>query len=192
MLALLLALPVCMVRADDADKAVAWVAVMRRGEVFGIDAVIKSPVTLQEAWAVLTDFDAMAAFIPNLESSRVLSRTGDVLRVEQRGALKWGPVSQDYATVREVQLAPMETIRSTSVAGATPREQSLTRFREIAGGTEIWHRAELAFTSWMPDYVAERFLRDVMQQRYEAIVAEMVKRAGRDLEPPAGPRALPR
>jgi hypothetical protein len=177
-LGLLLALATHPVWADEDEKTGTWVAVMRRGEVFGIDAVIKAPVTLREAWAVLTDFNGMAAFVPNLESSRVLAQTGEMLRVEQRGAFKWGPVSQSYSTVREVQLSPMETIRSASVDGATPREQSLTRFKEVADGTEIWHRAELAFKSWMPDYVAERFLRDVMRERYEAIVAEMVRRAG--------------
>ncbi len=177
-LGILLALASHPVWADGDEATATWVAVMRRGPVFGIDAVFKAPVALRDAWAVLTDFDGMAAFVPNLESSRVVSESGATLRVEQRGTLKWGPVSQAYSTVREVQLAPMETIRTTSVAGATPREQSLTQFKEIAGGTEVWHRAELAFKSWMPDYVAERFLRDVMQERYEAIVAEMVRRAG--------------
>lgn len=177
-LGLLLALASHPVWADDDEATATWVAVMRRGPVFGIDAVFKAPVTLREAWAVLTDFDGMAAFVPNLESSQVVSTSGEVLRVEQRGALKWGPVSQPYVTIREVRLSPMETIVSTSVAGATPREQSTTRFKEVKGGTEIWHRAELAFKTWMPDYVAERFLRDVMQARYEAIVAEMVRRAG--------------
>lgn len=174
----LLALAAHRVAANDDEATATWVAVMRRGPVFGIDAVLKAPVALRNAWAVLTDFDGMAAFVPNLESSRVVSTSGEVLRVEQRGALKWGPVSQAYSTVREVRLTPMETIVSTSVAGASPREQSITRFKEVTGGTEIWHRAELAFATWMPDYVAERFLRDVMQARYEAIVAEMVRRAG--------------
>jgi hypothetical protein len=177
-LGLMLALATHRTWADDDEKTGTWVAVMRRGEVFSIDAVIKAPVALREAWAVLTDFAGMAAFVPNLELSRVIGQAGETLRVEQHGTLKWGPVSQPYATVREVQLSPMETIRTTSVAGATPREQSLTRFKEVPDGTEIWHRAELAFKTWMPDYVAERFLREVMQERYEAIVAEMLRRVG--------------
>jgi hypothetical protein len=162
--------------AKDELSVGTWVAVMRRGDVFGIDAVLTAPVPPMVAWDVLSDFDGMAAFVPNLQSSRILSRAGDTLRVEQRGELKWGPVMSSYATEREVLLTPVETIRTTSVAGASPREQSVTRFKAIPGGVEVWHRSELAFRTWMPDYVAQRFLRDVMQERYEAIIAEMVRR----------------
>jgi hypothetical protein len=28
----------------------------------------------------------------------------------------------------------------------------------LAGGTEIWHRVEIVFETWMPDFLAERFL----------------------------------
>jgi len=171
----LVALALAAVAKDELSVGT-WVAVMRRGDVFGIDAVLTAPVPPMVAWDVLTDFDGMAAFVPNLQSSRVLARAGDTLRVEQRGELKWGPVMSSYATEREVLLTPVETIRTTSVAGASPREQSVTRFKAVPGGVEVWHRSELAFRTWMPDYVAQRFLRDVMQERYEAIIAEMVRR----------------
>ena len=40
------------------------VSVSRRGDVFLVDAVLVAPVTGREAWRVLTDFDAMSAFVP--------------------------------------------------------------------------------------------------------------------------------
>lgn len=158
------------------DKTGTWVAAMRRGPIFSIDAVMVAPVTPREAWDVLVDFDAWASFVPNMTSSRIVAREDKVLRVEQRGELKWGPVNEPFATVREVQLTPLESMRSTSVAGATPRELSLTRFKEVPAGTEIWHHAEMVFDTWMPDRVAETVLQKIMQERYEAIVAEMVRR----------------
>jgi ribosome-associated toxin RatA of RatAB toxin-antitoxin module len=174
-LGLLLSLAAPATRAIE-EKTGTWVAAMRRGEIFSIDAIMVAPVTPREAWDVLVDFDAWASFVPNMMSSRIVARQDNVIRVEQRGELKWGPVTEPYATVREVQLTPLESIRSTTVAGATPREQSLTRFKEVPAGTEIWHRAEMVFDTWMPDRVAETVLQKIMQERYEAFVAEMVRR----------------
>jgi hypothetical protein len=165
-----------------------WVAVMRRGPVFGIDAVMVAPVALRDAWAVLTDFDGMAAFIPNLSMSRIVSHTGERLRVEQQGRLVWGPVDEPFHGVRDVELTPMQSIRSTSIEGALPAEHGLTRVKEVPGGTEIWHRGELAFDSWMPDAVAQRFLERVMAARYQAIAAEMKRRAARAPSQRADPK----
>jgi hypothetical protein len=154
-----------------------WVAVMRRGDVFGVDAVMIAPVTPAQAWEVLTDFDNMAKFVPGMTASRVTAREGDVLRIEQRGELKWGPVIEPFETRREVRLKPVETLHWASLAGETPPEQGLTRLKAVPAGTEIWHRGEIRFDSWMPTPVAERFLRGALQERYEAFAAEMRRRA---------------
>jgi ribosome-associated toxin RatA of RatAB toxin-antitoxin module len=153
-----------------------WVAAMRRGGSFGIDAVVIAPVTPREAWDVLTDFDAMANFVPNLEASHVTARNGSTLRVEQRRLARWGPVAKTFNTVREVVLVPTETVTSVSVEGSVPRIKSVTQFKAVPGGTEIWHRAELDFETWMPDFVAERLLQDDMNEQLEAAVAEMMRR----------------
>jgi hypothetical protein len=164
------------------DETGTWVAVMRRGEVFGLDAVLIVPVTREQAWAVLTDFDNMARFVPNMAASRVVERDGDMLRIEQRGELKWGPMIQPFETRRELRLTPVELIQWTSLAGELPREQGTTRLQTVPAGTEIWHRGEIAFDTWMPNVVAERFLRGALQERYEAIAAEMRRRAAANVK----------
>lgn len=175
LLGVLLALPGASARAAD-ERTGTWVAATRRGPVFSIDAVIVVPVTPRVAWDVLSDFDAWPTFVPGMASSRVVAREGTLVRIEQRGELKWGPAMHPYTTVRDVQLTPFESMRSTSIEGAAPREQSVTRFKEVAAGAEIWHHAEMAFENWMPDWLAESFLQNVMQERYDAMAAEMVRR----------------
>jgi hypothetical protein len=153
-----------------------WVAAMRRGNVFGVDATVIAPVTPREAWDVLTDFDAMAGFVPDLELSRVTARDGNTLRVEQRRLAQWGPVTTTFMTVRDVTLEPTESVKSVSVEGSALRGTSVMQFKAVPVGTEIWYRAELAFETWMPDFVAERLLQDDMNGQLEAAVAEMVRR----------------
>lgn len=153
-----------------------WVAAMRRGNVFGVDGVVVAPVTPGEAWDVLTDFDSMSSFVPNLEASHVTARDGGTLRVEQRRVVRWGPVQKTFRTVRDVTLVPKETVTSVPVEGSATRMRSVTQFKAVPGGTEIWHRAELEFETWMPDFLAERFLQDDMNDQLEAVVAEMLRR----------------
>ena len=61
------------------------IQVRRQGEVWIVEARFTAPVPPALAWAVLTDFDNMARIVSNLNASRVVSRQGNVLQVEQKG-----------------------------------------------------------------------------------------------------------
>ena len=52
------------------------VRVVRQGESFRIEIDMFLAAPPARAWQVLTDFDHMAAFVPNLERSRIVERTG--------------------------------------------------------------------------------------------------------------------
>ena len=148
----------------------------RRGELLVVDAILLAPVSQREAWSVLTDFDAMSRFVPNLEGSRVTSRDGEHLRVEQRGVARWGPLAHPFTMVREVELEPIAQVRSQSIAGSLREVKSLTRFAAVTGGTEIRHHLELGIDTWMPDLLIEPFLRHEVREQFEAVVGEILRR----------------
>lgn len=152
------------------------ISVARRGEVLLLDAVFVAPVSQREAWVVLTDFDAMSRFVPNLDESRVAARNGERLRVEQRGVARWGPLTHSFTMVRDIQLAPIDEVRSQSVGGTMRQVQSLTRLAAVSGGTEVRHHIEFAIDTWMPDVLIEPFLRHEVKEQFEAVVAEMLRR----------------
>ena len=152
------------------------VAVSRRGDVFLVDAVLVAPVTGREAWNVLTDFDAMSAFVPNLDTSRVTARNGERLRVEQTGVARWGPLAHAFSMVREVELEPMQLVRSRSLSESPMQVRSQTRFASVAGGTEIRHHVEISLDTWMPAALIEPFLRHEVREQFDAVVAEMLRR----------------
>jgi Polyketide cyclase / dehydrase and lipid transport len=152
------------------------VAVSRRGDVFLVDAVLVAPVTGREAWNVLTDFDAMSAFVPNLDTSRVTARNGESLRVEQTGVARWGPLAHAFSMVREVELEPMQLVRSRSLSESPMQVRSQTRFASVAGGTEIRHHVEISLDTWMPAALIEPFLRHEVREQFDAVVAEMLRR----------------
>ncbi len=160
------------------------VAVSRRGDVFLVDAVLVAPVTGREAWRVLTDFDAMSAFVPNLETSRVTARSGERLRVEQTGVARWGPLAHAFKMVREIELEPMQLVRSHSLAESQMQVQSVTRFASVAEGTEIRHHIEISLDTWMPAALVEPFLRHEVREQFDAVVAEMLRRRAVEALPP--------
>jgi ribosome-associated toxin RatA of RatAB toxin-antitoxin module len=155
------------------------VSVQRRGDLLVVDAVLVAPVSQREAWSVLTDFDAMAAYVPNLTSSRVMQRDGKHLRVEQRGVARWGPLAHEFTTLRDIELDPIAQVRSQAFGGTLRRMKSLTRFAAIAGGTEIRHHLEFEVDTWMPDLLIEPFLRHEVREQFEAVVEEMVRRGAK-------------
>ncbi len=152
------------------------IAVSRHGDLMLVDAVLVAPVSQREAWGVLTDFDAMSRFVPNLDESRVSVRSGEHLRVEQRGVARWGVLTHAFTLVREIELQPMDLVRSRTVGGSMRQVTSLTRFAAVAGGTEIRHHLEIGIDTWMPDFLIEPFLRHEVQEQFEAVVAEMLRR----------------
>jgi hypothetical protein len=160
------------------------VAVSRRGDVFLVDAVLVAPVTGREAWRVLTDFDTMSAFVPNLETSRVTARSGERLRVEQTGVARWGPLAHAFKMVREIELEPMQLVRSHSLAESQMQVQSVTRFASVAEGTEIRHHIEISIDTWMPAALVEPFLRHEVREQFDAVVAEMLRRRAVEALPP--------
>lgn len=152
------------------------IGVSRSGELYVVDALIVVPFSPREAWDVLTDFDAMARFVPNLEVSRVTSRSGDRLQVEQRGVARWGPLSQVFTMVREIELQPIDEVRSKSIGGSLRQVSSVTRFAAAVGGTEIHHHLEFSVDTWMPSFLAQPFLQHEVREQFDAVVGEMLRR----------------
>jgi hypothetical protein len=152
------------------------ITVQRHDEVVIIDALLLAPVPLPEAWAVLTDFNAMSGFIPNLDASRVTARDGERLKVEQRGVARWGPFARSFTTVREVELEPMAMVRSHTLSGSLGSLTSMTRFEAVAGGTEVRHHVEWRLDTWLPYFVVEPLLLHEVREQFEAVVGEMLRR----------------
>lgn len=74
-------------------------------------------VSLETAWQVLTDFQPIARFVPNLERSQVTERKGNRLRVEQQGRAFFGPFWVTFGLVREIELHAMREIRAHPITG---------------------------------------------------------------------------
>ena len=66
---------------------------------------------------MLVDYDYMARFISNLETSVVRKRDGDRLVVYHKGKVQRGPLTCAFENEREINLVPYCEIRSRSISG---------------------------------------------------------------------------
>jgi hypothetical protein len=164
--------------AADAETPVTRVDIDLRqaGRTFVVDATFSAPVPLSVAWDVLTDFEHMDAFVPNLAESRIVARDGNVLTILQYGVARFGPFAVRFESERQVTLAPFATIRSTQLRGTMDKLDSTTTFAAEGTGTRLTYHVESIPGALFPDVIARRFLRHEIAEQFDAIVRGMVRR----------------
>lgn len=173
LLFLMLALPWPPAHADETEVAV---TLAREGDALIIDAIMLVPVTPQEAWAVLADFDHFADFVPNMQLSRSVSKPGEPLRIEQKGKARYGLLSFSYESLREVELFPYETLKSRVIKGNMKKMETLTRLSVENGGTRIHYHNEAVPDFWLPPLIGPVFIRHEVGEQFRAFIREMLRR----------------
>jgi carbon monoxide dehydrogenase subunit G len=136
-----------------------------------------APVPVEVAWQVLTDFDHMARFIPNLERSAVMHRAGNRLRIEQQGKAYFGPFSMAFGSTRDVELMPMREVRARQVTGTAKSMESSMRFSAVPEGTRLDYRADIIPDIYLPPLFGPSTIRREMADQFSAILNEMRLRA---------------
>jgi carbon monoxide dehydrogenase subunit G len=140
------------------------------------NVVMFAPVSPSIAWTVLTDFENMHKWVPNVKESTIKSKEGNTLTVEQKGTAKFGLLSFPYTSVRQMQLDPQTSILSTQVAGSMKRLVSLMKVSADGNGTRLDYKLELEPSGIASTVMSKDFLRHEVTEQFTAIVGEMVKR----------------
>lgn len=161
--------PALFVSEDD-------IKVSRQGEAWIVEASFSVPVPPAQAWEVLTDFDHMAGFVTDLSLSRVVSRQGNVLQVEQKGRAHVGLFSVNFESLREITLHPTQRIQVRGISGSTKRFDSELILSPEAGGARVVYRAETVPDFWLPGFIGGSLLRHQMAGQFSAVVREMQRR----------------
>jgi hypothetical protein len=160
-----------------ADSPIRSIDVTYDGETYFVDAVMFAPVAQAIAWDVLTDFEHQAQWVPNVSESKVLKREDTTLMIEQRGVAKWGGVTFPYTTERKIDLKPQSTIRSLQLKGSLRRVASTMLLEPEGKGTRLNYHLELAPSVLASVLLSKDFVGHEVGEQFEAIIAEMVRRA---------------
>lgn len=170
----------CLVGAVAADGPPALadedVTVDYRAGTYFASLSLRVAVTPAVALEVLTDFEHMTAFMPNLTSSRLVSRSANVYRVMQHGKADFGPFSFPFESERRIELMPDGRILAQALSGSTKSMRSELHYQAAGGGTRIDYRLEVEPERWLPSVLGVNLMRHELAEQFSALAREMLRR----------------
>ena len=165
-----------------ADGRTGWVAdsdvdVDYRNGVYVANLSFRVPARTATVFDVLTDFEHMVQFVPNLTQSRIVEHIGRSYRIVQDGKATFGPFNVDFHSLRKIDVLPDGRLISDSLPGSSSRSHSEMKVQALADGwTKLDYQLELEPSAWIPSSLGVGFLRHELIEQFEAMAREMVRR----------------
>lgn len=161
---------------DDSDIAV---HVTKAGATISVDVdcPVRAPVAV--VWDVLVDYDHMARFVSNLDTSTIRERDGDHLSVYQRGEARRGPLTFRFESVREIELVPYREIRSHLISGDLKSSEFTTRVIDNGDGVHIVNTGRYVPKVWIPPLIGPSLIEAETRKQFGEIRAEILRRSKR-------------
>jgi carbon monoxide dehydrogenase subunit G len=159
------------------ETAIRSIDITQATDAYVANVVMVIPVPTDVAWQVLTDFDHMAEWVPNVRESKVIAREPNAVTVEQHGVAKFGLASFPYVSVRRMESDPPRTIRSTQLKGNMRRLESLMTVAPDGDGTKLVYHFEMVPGPLAATVMSKEFLEHELREQFGAIIEEMVRRS---------------
>lgn len=169
--------------AAAAPAADITVGVSRRGETLHVTASAEIEGSIARTWQVLTDYNRLAEIVPDLRVSRIISREGNLVQLEQKGEARLLFFSFPLDVRLAITEHPRERIVSRAVAG---------NFRDMRGAYTLEGRAGrvlLRYTgSMIPDFyvpplIGTWVLRHNVETTFQALVEEIERSQSESVQP---------
>jgi hypothetical protein len=158
-------------RADD----VARIDVKRVGEGYEVSACATTTATAEVTWHVLTDFDHLSDFVPDMHFSRVISAPGEPLRVAQQGIWHALFFQRRIDVVFAIELDPPRAITFHAVDGNLRPMSGRLRLTERPD-CRIEYRARSTPDFWIPPLVGPALMRGQVRAQLEGVLGEIRRR----------------
>jgi len=164
-------------RADPHAASDIVVHVKKDGATIIVDVEMAVQVPPLAAWDVLTDYDHMAQFVTNVQSSKITDRNGNTLVVAQKSGTSFGLLKFSFDNVREVELVPHSEVRSKLISGDMKASAFTTRIMsDGGGGARVFNHGEFVPTMWVPPVIGTVFLEAETRRQFHELRNEMMRR----------------
>ena len=146
--------------------------------MYEVDATALVAAPLTRVWRVLTGYERMSEFVPDLESCKVLSRNGNEVIIEQFGVARFLFMSKAIHLIVRATEQPMSSIDIALVSGDMKHYES--RWELVpspeTGGTKIVYSGKLAPNFYVPGVLGSNMIRNDIQHMMAAVVARIERR----------------
>jgi len=148
----------------------------RQGEYITVNASALMRVDARIAWEVLSDYDHLAQFIPDMKSSRVVSRSGDRVVVEQKGEFGFFFYRQPVDVTLEVLEQPLHRIVARRIAGNIRDLETRYELGTSDAGVRFDYSGRFIPGFSLPPLIGMPIVRRIVERRFRAMVEEIVRR----------------
>jgi ribosome-associated toxin RatA of RatAB toxin-antitoxin module len=125
-------------------------------------------------WKVLTDYERMPEFVPDMQSARVLERSGNRVVVEQLGTARFLFIRRDIHLVVQVQEQPMTLIDVGLITGDMKLYNCRWELQALAGGgTRIVYSGRLAPKFYVPAVLGASLIRADITRMMTAVLERL-------------------
>jgi len=149
---------------------------VRDGDFINVSASAVMKVDPGVAWAVLSDYDHLAKFIPDMKSSRVVSRQGNVLRVEQKGDVGFFFYKEPVSMLLEVHEEPQTRITARGIEGNIKGLETRYDLQSSAAGVRLDYTGRFEPDFSIPPLIGMPIMNRVIERRFRAMVNEIQRR----------------
>ncbi len=166
----------CLAQAFIAPDRDLNVHAERDGDTLHVTVDMRVAVKPRRAWEVMTDFDRMAGFVPNLSSSRIVARNGNRLKVAQKGTYTLGLWNFPFESMRDVELFPYTRVTSHATGGSMKNMDSVTYFEAEGQNTRVNYNATLTPALSIPPLLGPSLISSEVREQFQGMHDEMLRR----------------
>ncbi|MES2322189.1 MAG: SRPBCC family protein [Pseudomonadota bacterium] len=126
-------------------------------------------------WKVLTDYDRMAEFVPDMKATRVLSRNGNKAVVEQFGVARFLFFTRSIHLVVSVLEEPISSIDIGLVTGDMKVYSCRWELVPVpeTGGTRIVYTGKLVPKFYVPGMLGANIIRSDIERMMKAVLERL-------------------
>jgi carbon monoxide dehydrogenase subunit G len=152
------------------------IEIAREGEFVSVRASAELKASPHIAWEVLTDYDHLAEFIPDLRSSRVVQRGPEGVLVEQKGEFGFLFFRQSIEVTMAVSEQPPRRILARAVAGDMKDMQGSYELQASEAGLRLVYSGRFVPGFFVPPLIGMPLVRRSLERRFRAMVEEIERR----------------
>jgi hypothetical protein len=160
------------------------VHVEKDGTAFVVSTELTVAANVDEAWAVLTDFDHMAQILSNVDASRIANRDGNKFEVIQKSHASTGLLRISLDSVRQVELSPKREIRSHLLKGDLKSSDFTTRIADEGGVIKITVNGKFVAGGLSASAITPETVESQTRRQYQELREEILRRRANEPPPP--------
>lgn len=139
-----------------------------------VTARLPIPAPPARVWAVLTDYDHLATFIPNMTRSQTVRREGATRWVAQEGLVRVLFVPVRARVTFRIEEESQTVVRFEAVEGDFTVNRGAWRVTPVAGGSQLDYEARVEPAFRVPRWVMAAMEQSLLRTMFRAILDQCV------------------